>query len=168
MPLVRRSCMAMCAVAIVAATAACGGGVEEEAEVVAPEVGLGTERVGVAGGEIGPDIEDVVENPVAYAGQTVTLSGEVEETYAPGRAFSITGSGVIAENQILVLTRSNQAVEEDQTVRATGMVRAYTTADLTKWESELGWDFTPELEAELAEVKAVLVADTVMRTQTEP
>jgi hypothetical protein len=115
------------------------------------------------------DIEDVVDNPTAYTGRTVTLSGEVEETYDPGRAFSMTGSGVIAENQILVLTKGQHAVpvEEGRTLRATGMVRTYSAAERQQLQSELGWEFDDELAAELDERKSVLIAENISAAPAE-
>ena len=116
----------------------------------------------------GLDVEDVVDNPTAYAGRTVTLNGEVEETYMPGRAFSMTGGGVIAENEIVVLSKGQalMPVEEGKTVSATGTIRAYAVAELDQLESDLGWDLEPDLEAELQQVKAIMIADSI--TPAEP
>jgi hypothetical protein len=119
------------------------------------------------GGTASLDIEDVVDNPTAYAGRTVTLDGEVEETFSPGRAFSMTGGGVIAENEIIVLSKGQQVmpVEEGQMVRATGTVRAYAADTRSQLETDLGWTFESNLEAELQQAKAVLIAENITPAQ---
>lgn len=104
----------------------------------------------------------VINNPSAYVGKTVTVSGDVEEIHSP-RAFNI-DSGV-SVGELLVLGREpfpqvpdsgTRGYVINDTATVTGTVRMLVTAEV---ERELGWDLTPELEAEF-NAKPVLVAQT--------
>lgn len=118
----------------------------------------------------------VINNPNAYVGKTVTVSGDVEEIHNP-RAFNM-DSGV-SVGELLVLGREpfpqvpdggTRAFVINDTATVTGTVRMLVTAEV---ERELGWDLTPELEAEF-NAKPVLIAQTVgfksnpNRSQTTP
>lgn len=118
--------------------------------------GPGVDRV-----EFPIEIEDVADNPAGFDGRRVSLSGEVEETFMPGRAFSLSGDGVIAESQLMILVQGSQPVEEGHAVRVVGTVRAYDPTDREQLESDLGWAFDEELELELRDAKAVLVATSI-------
>lgn len=105
----------------------------------------------------------VINNPNAYVGKTVTVSGDVEEIHSP-RAFNM-DSGV-SLGELLVLGREpfpqlpdsgNRAYVINDTATVTGTVRMLVTADV---EREIGWDLTPEIEAEF-NAKPVLIAQTV-------
>lgn len=150
------------------AAGACGA--DEPAEVGKP-IAVGEAPAGTTGTAALPgtgadgfvDVASVVDNPASFAGRTVTVRGEVEEIYSPRQAFALTGDGIIAENQIMVLTKGNAGpmLEEDKQVRVNGRVRAYAVADLADYERELGWNFTPELRAELEKIKTVIIADSI-------
>lgn len=145
------------ALALSVVVGGCGRDEPEAGVTPGAEVGTG----GTA--EAAVNIQDIVDNPASFVGRTVTVSGEVEEIYSPKGAFSITGGGAIAENQLLVLAKADKVpmVEENQNVRVRGAVRAYAVADLQRLETDIGWDFSPELETELERVKAVMIAETV-------
>ncbi|MCP9496306.1 MAG: hypothetical protein MSG64_17830 [Pyrinomonadaceae bacterium MAG19_C2-C3] len=105
----------------------------------------------------------VINNPNAYVGKTVTVSGDVEEIHSP-RAFNMDSGASLGE--LLVLGREpfpqvpdggNRGYVINDTATVTGTVRMLVTAEI---ERELGWDLQPELEAEF-NAKPVLVAQTV-------
>ncbi|MGH9941232.1 MAG: hypothetical protein ACRD9R_02605 [Pyrinomonadaceae bacterium] len=118
-----------------------------------------SERAEAAGGVTAAQI---INNPNAYVGKTVTVSGDVEEIHSP-RAFNM-DSGV-SVGELLVLGREpfpqvpdsgNRAYIINDTATVTGTVRMLMTAEI---EREVGWDLTPEIEAEF-NAKPVLVAQT--------
>lgn len=107
---------------------------------------------------------DLVERPGAHVGQSLTVSGKLEELHG-SRAFTI-DSG-IQRGELLVLSADplppledvkseNGRPTKDYTAIVTGMVRLFVARDI---EREVGWDIDPELEAEYAN-KAVLISRT--------
>ncbi len=116
------------------------------------------ERVG------GITAKQVIENPGAYVGKTVTVSGDVEEIHSP-RAFNM-DSG-LSVGELLVVGRepfpqvsnngSDTAVVFNDVATVTGVVRMMVTADI---EREIGWDLEPKLEADF-NAKPVLIAQSV-------
>lgn len=115
------------------------------------------ERVG------GVTAAQIINDPNAYVGRTVTVSGDVEEIHGP-HAFNI-DSGASA-GELLVVGREpfpqvpdggSRAYVVNDTATVTGVVRLLVTAEV---ERELGWDLTPELEAEF-NARPVLVAQQV-------
>ncbi|MDQ3751184.1 MAG: hypothetical protein M3367_19530 [Acidobacteriota bacterium] len=105
----------------------------------------------------------VIENPSAYVGKTVTVSGDVEEIHGP-RAFNM-DSG-ISLGELLVVGREpfpqipeagNRAYVVSDVATVTGVVRMLVTADI---EREIGWDLDPQIEANF-NAKPVLVAQSV-------
>ncbi len=117
------------------------------------------ERAAAVGGVTAAQI---INNPNLYVGKTVTVSGDVEEIHSP-RAFNM-DSG-ISVGELLVLGREpfpqlpdagNRAYVINDTATVTGTIRLLVTADV---ERELGWDLTPEIEAEF-NARPVLIAQT--------
>ena len=105
----------------------------------------------------------VIENPSAYVGKTVTVSGDVEEIWGP-RAFNM-DSG-ISLGELLVVGRepfpqvgdaNNRAYVISDVATVTGVVRMLVTADV---EREIGWDLDPRIEAEF-NAKPVLIAQSI-------
>ncbi len=105
----------------------------------------------------------VIENPSAYVGKTVTVSGDVEEIWNP-RAFNM-DSG-LSVGELLVVGRepfpqvgdaNNRAYLISDTATVTGVVRMLVTADV---EREIGWDLDPRIEAEF-NAKPVLIAQSI-------
>ena len=105
----------------------------------------------------------VINNPSAYVGKTITVSGDVEEIHSP-RAFNMDSGASVGE--LLVLGREpfpqlpeagNRAYLVSDTATVTGIVRLLVTGEV---ERELGWDLTPEIEAEFS-AKPVLIAQQV-------
>jgi len=104
----------------------------------------------------------VINNPNAYVGKTVTVSGDVEEIHNP-RAFNMDSGASVGE--LLVLGREpfpqlpdggNRAFVVNDTATVTGTVRMLVTAEV---EREIGWDLQPELEAEF-NAKPVLIVQS--------
>ncbi len=118
------------------------------------------ERVEKVGGVTA---QQVIENPSAYVGKTVTVSGDVEEIWNP-RAFNM-DSG-ISGGELLVIGREpfpqipdagNRAYVVSDIATVTGVVRILVTADVNR---EIGWDLTPEIVAKY-NAKPVLIAQTI-------
>lgn len=111
----------------------------------------------------GASVEDITDQPSAYLGKQVRLAGEVEQVRGP-QAFVLEGPGLIWDDEVLVLAGrpielGGTSVSDDDDVIVEGVVRAAVIADL---ERELGWDLTPEIEAELSE-QPVVVARRIRR-----
>lgn len=128
------------------------------------------EVVGTAGDEDMPRVADLVSNPDRYAGRTVTVEADVEEVFGP-MAFALDEDSPLAggiDNDLLVLSREASKLEAiddqwmDNKVRVTGTVGTMAVVEV---EREVGWDLDPQLEAELEERTAVLIADSVTRIE---
>lgn len=113
-------------------------------------------------------VADLVGNPQRYVGQTVTVEADVEEVWTP-YAFSLDEDAPLAggvDRDLLVFSpkAANLAAIDDRWIdnraRVTGTVRTMSVVEL---EREIGWDLDPELEAELEDVRPVLIASTVAR-----
>ena len=103
-----------------------------------------------------------------YLGQKVTVVADVQEVHGE-RAFTLDEDDVLAggiDNDVLVVGKQAGNLErvEDNwmrnKVRVTGTVRGLALAEI---EREVGWDLDPKIEAELEDVKAVIVADSIQR-----
>ena len=115
-------------------------------------------------------VADVTGNVTGYVGKTVTVVADVEEVLGP-RAFKLDEDNALAggiDNDILVLSSKAETLGNiddkwlNNKVQVTGVVHQVAVIDI---EREIGWDLDPTLEAELEEVKAVLVAKSVERVQ---
>lgn len=111
----------------------------------------------------GTTARQVIENPSAYVGKTVTVSGDVEEIHGP-LAFNM-DSG-LSVGELLVVGREpfpqvgeagNRAYVVNDVATVTGVVRMLVAAEV---EREIGWDLDPRIEAEF-NAKPVLVAQSV-------
>jgi hypothetical protein len=105
----------------------------------------------------------VTENPGAYVGKTVTVSGDVEEIWN-ARAFNM-DSG-LSVGELLVIGREpfpqipeagDRAYVISDIATVTGVVRMLVTAEI---EREIGWDLDPQIEAEF-NGKPVLIAQSI-------
>lgn len=105
-----------------------------------------------------------------YLGKTVTVEADVQEVFGP-RALTLDEDDALAggiDNDVLVVgaqTGNLERIEDNwlrNKVRVTGTVRGLSLVDL---EREVGWDLDPRIEAELEDVKAVIVASSVQRVQ---
>lgn len=119
-----------------------------------------TERAAEVGGVTA---RQVIENPAAYVGKTVTVSGQVEENRGP-RAFVMDSGLTVGE--LLVIGREayphvpdggNRAYVVNDVATVTGVVRMLVAADV---EREIGWDLDPQLEVTYNS-KPVLIAQSI-------
>lgn len=118
------------------------------------------ERVEKVGGVTA---RQVIENPNAYVGKTVTVSGDIEEIWGP-RAFNMDSGLTMGELLVIgrepfpnVPDRGNTAYMINDVATVTGVVRLLVAADV---EREIGWDLTPQIEAEF-NAKPVLIAQSI-------
>lgn len=120
---------------------------------------------GCKGERVEPTVEDVVDEPLEYAGRTVTLSGEVGQVHGP-RSFVLESTDDpfgIWEQELLVVTRSpvrlarSGPLEEGENIVVAGRVESMVVAEI---ERELKWDLEPEIETEYAD-EPILIADTI-------
>lgn len=107
--------------------------------------------------------DKILENPSAYVGKTVTVTGSIDDIYGP-RAFNMDPG--IGSGELLVLGRdpfpqvtdaANRAYLVNDVATVTGVVRLLVTADI---EREIGWDLDAQIEAEFNS-KPVLIAQQV-------
>ena len=113
-------------------------------------------------------VADVMGNLERYTGQTVTIVADVEEVFGP-KAFKLDEDNALAggiDNDLLVVGSESASLATfddqwvDNKVKVTGVVRQIAVVDL---EREIGWDLDPEIEIELEDAKAVIVANAVER-----
>jgi len=116
--------------------------------------------------EAGVTVDAITDNPDQYMGQTVTLTGEVEEAYG-STAFRM-GSDGLGRGIIVVAPPSATAgvsgfmgFNQSDMVQVTGTVRQSTVADI---EQEYGLDLDPELDVELEAEEPVIVAESISIT----
>ena len=107
-----------------------------------------------------PDLEDVAEDTEQLIGQTVTVTGEVEEVVG-NNAFRIQENEIFGDDGVLVINaQPTVPVSNNQNVRVTGEVRQFVAADLER-DYDLNWDLEvqQQLEAEYQE-KPVIIAES--------
>jgi hypothetical protein len=116
------------------------------------------------------EVNDIVGEPATYTGRQVTVVADLEEVLGP-RAFTLDEDSPLQggiDNDLLVLgtEAGGLAAIDDQwvgnRVRVTGTVQSWTVAEM---EREIGWDLEEELELEVEDRQAVLIADSVERVQ---
>lgn len=107
---------------------------------------------------LAPEPGQISQNPTRYYGQTIAVTGEVEDVRG-ANAFTLDEDQLLGGQDLLVLNRNTgQAVQDDQTVAVTGVLRPFVVADLER-EYGFNWDqgFVQQLEAEYRN-RPVLVA----------
>ncbi|MBD1929604.1 hypothetical protein H6F74_25675 [Trichocoleus sp. FACHB-90] len=106
-------------------------------------------------------VETVVEDTRKLIGQTVTVSGEVEEIVG-AKAFQMEDEKIFNNDKVLVINATPAAVPitEGKDVRVTGVVREFVLAEFEK-DYDLTWDLNlkQKIEAEYKN-KPVIVAQT--------
>ena len=108
--------------------------------------------------------QQIIENPSAYVGKTVTVSGDVEEIHSP-KAFNMDSGTSLGE--LLVVGRepfpqvtgmeTDNAYLINDIATVTGVVRLFKKEDIDR---EIGWDLDSQLATGF-EGKPVLVAQSV-------
>lgn len=105
-------------------------------------------------------LDEILDDPEAYLGQTVAVEGRVNVVKGNG-TFTIASNTLVDANEVLVVGAANeqfdQAVQAGNTLRVTGTVRRLTVAEI---ERELSLDLDPEVEAEFSN-KPVIVATLI-------
>lgn len=120
-------------------------------------------------GEAMTSVADIKGEPGEFVGRTVTVEAEVDRVVGPF-AFYLDEEAPLragVDNDLLVLVKkagdtgtAAQAGQEwgDERVRVTGKVHEVSVVEV---EREIGWDLDPEIEAELEDRDAVLIAESV-------
>ena len=105
----------------------------------------------------------VIENPAAYVGKTVTVSGDVEEIHGP-RAFNMDSGASVGE--LLVVGREpfpnlpdagSRGYLVNDVATVTGVVRMLVVGDV---EREIGWTLDPGVVTKFNS-KPVLIAQSI-------
>lgn len=114
--------------------------------------------------EEGPMLDAISDNPEMYMGQTVTVTGEVNDMWGDtGNAFTIGGEGLDLGEEILVVGAAGMspmggALNDDAIVEVTGTVRQYVQLD---FQNEFGLDFNTMDGFEYEESGPAIVATSV-------
>ncbi|ERT09662.1 hypothetical protein M595_0385 [Lyngbya aestuarii BL J] len=106
-------------------------------------------------------VEEVKENTEEYIGETVTISGEVENVVSLNSFVLEDEENLFDEDEVLVISVENQLepIVDGENVQVTGEVRRFEITELER-DYDLTWDLDiqRELEAEYKD-KTVVVAD---------
>jgi hypothetical protein len=106
-------------------------------------------------------VEDIKEDTEEYIGETVTISGEVENVVSLDSFVLEDEGNLFDEDQVLVISVENQIepIREGENVQVTGEVRRFEITELER-DYDLTWDLDlqRELEAEYKD-KTVVVAE---------
>jgi hypothetical protein len=111
------------------------------------------------------EVEDVAEGD-SQTGDVRTLTGEVVAVI-DGRTFTMKDEHKWLEDDLLtVVSKSDLPADfnDEDEVTVTGVVQNVGVIEV---ETEYGWDFNPEVEAELEDVKGFFIADSVVVTEHE-
>lgn len=106
----------------------------------------------------GAEPGEVAEGEVP-AGNTVSVTGEIEKRY-DDHTFTMSGEDELLSSDLAVVSRKPLPPEavEGTRLKVTGTVSKIGVIEV---EKEVGWDFDPQVEAELENVESFLVADSV-------
>ena len=111
-----------------------------------------------------PEPGEIAQDPTQYYGQTLAVTGEVEDIYDPS-TFTLDEDELFGGEDLLVVvpnsTNSTVVIKDDETVAVTGVLQAFTVADLEK-DHDLTWDLDvqEQVEAEYSQ-RPVLVVDKI-------
>ncbi|MGB3308136.1 MAG: hypothetical protein WBA86_00220 [Nodosilinea sp.] len=114
---------------------------------------------------LAPDPGEITTNPDQYYGETLAVTGEVEDIQS-GSAFTLDEDRLLGSEDLLVIYASPRdgvqqplpAVTDDEDVAVTGVLRPFIVSEFER-DYDLGWDleFQEQLEAEYSN-RPVLVA----------
>lgn len=126
-------------------------------------LGLLVSACGSEAPEVGVTISDIADAPEAYAGELVTVSGEVDDVLSP-HAFKLGGDDfeddllVFSPTPLSAATASPEAkgapLQGGDVVQVTGVVREFTMADV---EADYEFDLDPQLETEYENTPGLFV-----------
>lgn len=110
------------------------------------------------------DVEELLDNIGGYANDRVAVSGEIEEHIDP-RSFVLESGGLFNDEITVIMPAGAEGLDptllrEDSDVVVIGTLR---TVPVVEIEREFGWDFDPEIEAELEDVRTYLIAEKIER-----
>ncbi|QDU40555.1 hypothetical protein Mal4_49130 [Maioricimonas rarisocia] len=111
------------------------------------------------------EVDEVVEGE-ATTGEVRTLTGEVVEVL-DGRTFTMKDEHEWIEGDLLTVVSNTDLppdFNDEDEVTVTGTVQNVGYIEV---ESGYDWDFDPEVEAELEDVRGFLIADSVSVTEHE-
>jgi hypothetical protein len=105
-------------------------------------------------GPVGATLDDVLDNPAAFYGRSVVVSGEVDEILGP-RAFTIEDDDPVGADELLIVTArerpalvprlAQEPLADDDSVQVRGPVRRF---NLAEFEREIGFDLDDALFAD--------------------
>ncbi|MGC1309219.1 MAG: hypothetical protein WA885_18510 [Phormidesmis sp.] len=109
---------------------------------------------------LSPDPGDITANPEMYYNQRIAVKGEVEDILESG-LFTLDEDELFAGEDLLVIPSKVAAIQENEIVVVTGVLRPYINAEFEK-DYDLQWDLSvkEKIDAEY-EQKPVFVADSV-------
>lgn len=113
---------------------------------------------------LSPEPGQITENPQQYYGQTLAVTGEVEQIQG-ANSFTLDEDQLFGTDDLLVLNRTpNSVVQEDEEVAVTGVLRPFVVAELER-EYGITWDLDVQqrLETEYSN-KPVLIAEQIFPT----
>lgn len=118
----------------------------------------------------GTSVAEVMNNPSAFVGRRLTVSGEVTEVWAP-RAFSIGGEAFLENDKLLVVSREDlprivarapqELLSPTDIVQLTGTIHIGPLADV---ERQVAFDLPAAAEELWEPQRPVLVAESVIVT----
>ena len=115
-------------------------------------------------------VDELIKNTDRYAGQEVTVVGEVDEVLSP-MSFALDEENPLEagiDNDVLVIyPKSAQLADLDDAwlndeVRVVGTVGKMTVTEI---EREVGWDLNPKIEARVEKQGPILIAKRVERVK---
>ena len=110
---------------------------------------------------LAPEPGEVAEDPTQYYGETLAVTGEVEEMYGVN-TFTLDDEELFGGEELLVVVPNiTELISDGETVAVTGELRSFVIADL-ETDYDLTWDLDvqEQLEVEYSD-RPVLVADQV-------
>ena len=110
---------------------------------------------------LAPEPGEVAADPTQYYGETLAVTGEVEDMYSVN-TFTLDEDELFGGDDLLVIVPNiSELISDGETVAVTGELRSFVVADLER-DYDLTWDLDvqEQIEAEYSE-RPVLVADQV-------
>lgn len=111
---------------------------------------------------IAPEPGEIAEDPSQYYGETLAVTGEIEDVYGEN-TFTLDEEELFGGEDLLVVVNNptEAPIQDGETVAVTGVLQAFVVADLER-DYDLTWDLDvqEQLEAEYSQ-RPVLVVDQV-------
>ena len=111
---------------------------------------------------IAPEPGEIAEDPAQYYGETLAVTGEIETVYGE-KTFTLDDEELFGGEELLVVVTNptEAAIQDGETVAATGELRSFVLADLER-DYDLTWDLDvqEQLEVEYSD-RPVLVVQEV-------